>query len=211
MSTEKRFESDPSGTATRLPSTTTITFPSGSTNASGELKVELQGTSESVPVHGTMLFSNTPSVIRPADTAPYTAGDEISNDTDQADADYLEFSGVTRDGISGNGYIVKARLTKTNNNVTNATFRLYLFSVPPTMVGDNAPFVVSTGEILVGWFDFTFSTLGVYVAIGQSSGDGGPMAFNAPNGSLYGVLVATGAYTPASGETFTPELTIDPN
>ena len=148
---------------------------------------------------------------RPADTTAYASGDIVANSTTAGSVAALEFT-VARI-VGGTGMIRRAKLRKSNTNVTNAQFRLHLFSAAPTVTtaGDNSAFASNVAGVAgyLGSFDFTLAAIV----------NDGPHAIALPNvGSeinfvataqkVYGLLEARAAYTPASGETFTVELEV---
>lgn len=108
--------------------------------------------------------------------------------------------------------IRRARLHKTTTTATAATFTLYLFTSMPTLTnGDNGAFAIASAANLVG-------SIAIDMSSGAVAGSGSLMQFSAAaaigvdvkaiDGVLYGLLVATGAYAPGSGETFTATLEI---
>jgi hypothetical protein len=161
------------------------------------------------------------SITRPADTTAYAAGDAVSNSTSAptaiSAADVVDVNG-------GSGRIVEIALETNNATVTNGTFRVYVFNTSFTPNNDNAASdkVHANRAYLQGYADLPLLT-----ADGASAGsavtrvnesvaggdDGVPMHFVCASGDndLYIVLVATGAYTPASGQVFDIALTIEPD
>jgi hypothetical protein len=148
---------------------------------------------------------------RPSDTNAYALGDEVSNSTSQGSAAPLAFDAVT-ESPGGSGYLVKATLTTDNHVVTNGQFTLYLFDSIPTMVGDNAAWPIADADLdnYVGSYDFVLrASGGAGGAVAVSAGDPIPFACAAADDALYGVLVAQGAYSPASGQAFTVRLMVE--
>lgn len=142
------------------------------------------------------------SVTRPADTTAYASGDLVANSTTAGSVVPLAFYGATR-GPGLGAQIRRARVGKSGTSVTNATFRLHLFTASPTVgSGDNAAISISTGAAnYLGQIDVT---------VGQAFGDGAAgqatTEINFATSTLYGLLEARGAYTPASAEVFTVTL-----
>lgn len=158
--------------------------------------------------------NNLTTLTRPADTAAYTAGDEVSNATAQGSALPWVFAGAGS-GAGGSGYVVRAALSCSDKLNVSAIYRLFLYSSAPTMVGDNAAYNLLKAEFpgRIGYVD-----IGPMVtAVGASSDS----AFTdvdlrksyqcAADANLYGVLVVQGAYTPLSAETFQLSLTVERN
>jgi hypothetical protein len=158
---------------------------------------------------------------RPADTTAYTAGDAVNNSTTAPTL--LTLSDVVN-GLGGTGKIVEIMLVTNNATVTNGTFRVYIFNASYTPQADNA---VATGvaghaSSLQGYADLPILTAD---AAGSTSAvtrvnekvaggdDGVPMQFAcaATDNDLYALIVATGAYTPASGQSFTLSLVVEPD
>ena len=117
-----------------------------------------------------------------------------------------------------NDYEEDAGLTlrKSSTTLTNASFRVYLFNSNPGTftVGDNAAFNLSgalgipTVSGLIGYFDVVMTQSGTAGAVGfGASNTGNPLVGKPSTGtSMYFVIEASAAYTPASAETFTVEL-----
>lgn len=138
---------------------------------------------------------------RPSDTITYTVGDGVSNSITTPTA--IEFTNAAR-VAGGSGLIISAKLTKSSNTTTNASFRLWLFtSVPSNVPNDNAVFGISfvNRTSRIGYIDFTSFVAGTDCA--ESVVSGIQFAFKLAGGtSLFGILQALGAYPPISGEQF---------
>jgi hypothetical protein len=151
---------------------------------------------------------------RPADTTAYASGDLVANSTTAGSVTGLVFPLAVR--AAGEAVRVeRLRLRKSGAVLTNASFRVYLFRALPTLsVGDNAALNASSVlamddvQYLSGWFDVTMdrsATAGARGAGLPNSGSGITLS-PASGTSLYGLIEATAAYTPASGETFNATL-----
>ena len=156
------------------------------------------------------MFPNTQNIIagvrfaRPADATAYASGDIVANSTTAGSVVPVTLADVS----AGPGFpavIKRIRLLKSAASVTNATFRVHLFTVAPTVTsGDNAAIVIATGAAgYIGQFD---------IASMQTFTDGG-VGFVAADvvvrsQTVYALLEARGAYTPASAETFTLSLEV---
>lgn len=147
------------------------------------------------------------SFTRPSDTTAYASGDLVANSTTAASVVALEIENVAIEA-GGSARIERIRLTKTSTTTSGAAFRVHFFKVAPVTVtnGDNGAFSVSGTANYVGAFDVTVDrafTDGAY-------GTGLPMAGNSVNfecadgsTSVFALIEARGAYTPASAEVFT--------
>jgi len=148
----------------------------------------------------------TATFTRPADTTAYAAGDLVANSTTAGSVVAMSFANAARAAGKG-GKIVGARLAKSGTGLTNASFRLHLFtSVPGTITnGDNSALSTSGVADYIGALDVVVDRAFTDGAFGRS---GAPLSGNfleyvGATTTLYGLLEARGAYTPASGEVFT--------
>jgi hypothetical protein len=162
------------------------------------------------------LFTAAVAFNRPADTAAYLAGDRVADSTSAATV--LEFTNVAR-AIGEAVRIERVRLRKTGPSLTNASFRVHLFRLQPTVnVNDNGIFnasnVLALADIngYVGSVDITMDKAAVIGArgVGVPTAGTGITAEAAGQAShtlsLWAVIEALAAYTPVSGETFTLTL-----
>ena len=150
------------------------------------------------------------TMTRPADTTAYAAGDLVANSTTAGSVTGLVFSAAVR--LNENYRIEALRLRKSDPSLTNASFRVYICRALPTLtVGDNGAFnasgVLALDSIqhVIEWFDVTMARSGVAGAFGRGVPNiGGAVALSPvdPSTTLYGLIEATAAYTPASGEAF---------
>lgn len=155
------------------------------------------------------------SFTRPADTTAYAANDEVSNSTTQASAEALNFANVAK-GPTGSGYVVGGKLVTSGDTVASGSFRLWLFTAAPTMVGDNAPYGLlnSEREEIVGYLDFTLETEDTTAgdtAVAFNHASRIPFQCALGDADLYGVLVAEAAYTPGNAQTYYVELLCEDN
>lgn len=161
-------------------------------------------------------FTVSAAFNRPADTNAYTAGDRVANSTSAAVV--LELTGVAR--ATGEAIrIERLRMRKTGPSLTNASFRVHLFrTLPVVSVNDNGAFnaagVLALADIAgrIGSFDITMDYAAVIGAhgigvpakgAGQTCDAAGAVGHET---SIWAIIEATAAYTPASGETFTLTL-----
>lgn len=154
-------------------------------------------------------FRSSASFTRPADTTAYTAQDVVGPATTPA---LLEFNGINPQPGPALFEVKTARIV-TNLSTCTATFRLYLYHTSVTPIADNSPWTLLDANKAkrLGWIDFAAcSTAGTGSDSASSlwgPTDGSFTGITASdNGKVYGVLVATSGFTPASGQTFTVEL-----
>lgn len=152
------------------------------------------------------------SFTRPGDTNAYTSGDLVANNTTAGSVEAMELRGFA---VNNQGSFVIRRLTlrKSGTGVTNAQFRAHLFRADVTAAnGDNGAFSTSGAADYLGAFDITVDrafTDGAWGAgvpvVGQEFMVRLDPADTAQ--TIYALLEARGAYTPATSEVFT--LTAD--
>jgi len=149
------------------------------------------------------------SFVRPANATPYVSGYLVANNTSAGSVTPMTFS-LARVSTKG-GMIRRARLRKTGTSITNANFRLHLYSALPTSsVGDGAAWLSDKALNYVGAIDFTVDK----AFTDGAAGNGVPLVgseiiFTAD--TYYGLLEARGAYTPTSGETIDLSLELVQN
>jgi len=159
------------------------------------------------------------SFTRPADTTAYTASDLVANDTTAADVVAMAFR-IARGG--GSGVIWRARLISDTDAPTNKTVRLHLWSSDPVATaptnGDNGAMQIAAGieADYLGSIAIDLSTTNGDVHASGNVGSGVPLGttgilfdLGSADAVIYGLLEATGAFTPASGEVFTTFLEIE--
>lgn len=167
---------------------------------------------------GGKIVTPTTSTTRPADVTAYAVGDLVANSTTAASVVALSFTSAGRIA-SGNGAIVGASIQKSTNVTTSVALRLHLFTVVPTFVtsGDNTAMttvVVASAKGYLGYIDVPAFTGFSDVAWGSGAPDNsrGLIPFvAAATPTIFGVLEARGAFTPASAEVFTVFLGIMQN
>jgi len=153
----------------------------------------------------------TSTITRPADTTAYASGDLVANSTTAGSVAALQFAFPQAAGSTGD--IRAARLQKSGATATNAQFRLHLFTAAPTFTsaGDNSALgtvLVATDKGYLGYIDITAMTAASDCCFGMGAPDNarGSIPFTTTGTTLYGVLEARAAYTPASAEVFTVAL-----
>ena len=145
---------------------------------------------------------------RPADTTAYASGDLVANSTTAGSVTPLSFS-VGRAGYGGS--VRRVRVVKSGTTATNAAFRVHLYTTSPTAAnGDNGAWSTSGAAGYVGYLDVAASLAFTDGCSGVAAAAAGT-ELNYTSATLYGLLEARAAYTPASGETFTVSLELWPN
>jgi hypothetical protein len=152
------------------------------------------------------------SFTRPADTTAYAAGDLAANSVTAGSVTPMSWT-LQSTNIVGPFSLYRARLTKTTTSVTNASYRLHLYSALPAVAnGDNGAFSSTQAANYLGSIALDLTT-----TPGAKFSDGaaghGAMAAGAdanvrlPSGTtIYGLLEVLAAYTPGSAEIFTVTL-----
>lgn len=148
---------------------------------------------------------------RPADTTAYASGDLVANNVTAGSVVPMTFALGRANALGLGGQIRRARLRKTGTSVTNASFRLHLYSASPVPAnGDNAAWLTDKALNYVGAMDFTVDKAFTDGAAGNAvPAVGSEIIFTAD--TYYGLLEARGAYTPASAELFEVSLELMQN
>lgn len=156
-------------------------------------------------------------LTRPADTTAYAANDLVGAQTDAGVDNVIEITGATGSDAMALR-IERVRLAKSTNTTTNAQFRLHFFESRPTLgVGDNGALgaltalAVDSLRYYAGYVDVTINRAGNDAADG-AVGVAVPVVGTGltirPVGgtSVFIVIQALAAYTPASAEKFWPTI-----
>lgn len=160
------------------------------------------------PSHTNMVLKISPNAAftRPADTTAYASGDLVANSTTPGSVVPLQISLAAKS--SGQAYIRRVRLKKSGTSVTNASFRVHLYTAAPTVTnGDNGAWL-STESGYIGAFDVTVDKAFSNAAVGQGAPLVGTSVLfkGASSKNVWALIEARGAYTPASAEVFTLSL-----
>ncbi len=161
------------------------------------------------------IFEVQDTVTRPANTTAYTVGDAISdNATTATAAGYFALDLKTSAQGYGSVLFTDFTMHRSSNTVANAAIDVMLFTTAPAFAGfeDNAAIAITDAEMLeckgvvqfaagtstdgsAGWTNMitgcvqtTSKNIGVVLAENSSI--------------VYGIAVASGGFTPASGEIF---------
>ena len=146
------------------------------------------------------------TVIRPSDTTTYSTKDVVSDSTSAPTI--LTFSNMAR-ANNGGGNITKASVQANSaTGMLGTAFRLYLYSVAPTPINDNAqfPLLWANRSNKVGYIDFSA------LAIEGTGGDSCyaiatdfslPFKCASDDNSLYGIpMVSSAGAAPITSEIF---------
>jgi hypothetical protein len=152
---------------------------------------------------------------RPSDTNAYAAGDLVANNTVANSVTPMTFALSRATGMGG--IIRRLRMRKTGATITNASFRLHLYSISPTQdggaganTGDNAVWSTNQAATYVGSMDVTCDRAFTDGASGNGvPNTGSEIIFTAD--TYYGLLEARAGYSPASAEQLTLMLEVIQN
>jgi hypothetical protein len=157
------------------------------------------------------------TLTRPADTTAYAANDLVGAQTDASPNNVIEITGaVGSDAMALR--IERVRLSKSTNVTTNAQFRLHFVESRPALgVGDNGALgaltalAVDSMRYYAGYVDVTINRAGNDLADGSSGvavpAVGTGLTLRPVTGtSIFIVIQALAAYTPASAEVFWPTI-----
>ena len=142
------------------------------------------------------------SITRPANVTQYTAGNALAAATGNL---YLTFTGV---GTSNGQTVIidNVKVQSTASPTQKILVELWLFSVAPTGVADNAAFAVPTGEAfnndLATIIPVTPTYESTTLTILEAPNLNRHIELASADKNLYGMVKVLNAYTPVSGETF---------
>ncbi|MEM9450908.1 MAG: hypothetical protein AAGA75_20580 [Cyanobacteria bacterium P01_E01_bin.6] len=141
------------------------------------------------------------SFTRPNDASTYNPGDAIANST--SGASNLTFANAAR-VAGGNGY-VQGALLETSHKAFSNKLLLYLYSVNPTAVNDNAAFNQAPNANFITWITFDGAQIQTDGGSGSTVGyiDGlppnntwKPFVCGAGSTAIFGQLVTPDGFTP---------------
>jgi hypothetical protein len=152
-------------------------------------------------------------VITRVDANSYSLDDSTGNDaytSGGTSVRLLRLTSVLGSGQS-RGRIVKTKLVCNHATITNGVFRVYYFSAQIAQIADNAAWTLlyANRATLIGHsaaLTLVTEGSGSDAAIAQDVASEIPFV---GSDHLYAVIVAEGAYTPTSGETFYLEVAIE--
>lgn len=144
---------------------------------------------------------------RPADTTAYASGDLVANSTTAGSV--APITVPLGAGPAQKGMIRRVSLVKSNTSATNAAFRVHFYTAAGTITfanGDNGAWSTDRAANYLGYCDIAAMQAFTDGCSGQAAPAVGyeiNFRLGASVAQVYAVLEARGAYTPASGETFT--------
>lgn len=204
------ISADVSGSAHNVSAGEQTQFVALASGALGALALATEGNPAFVA--GELVATPSANFNRPADTTAYASGDLVANSTTAGSVTPLSWTAPRY--ATGGGQVRRVRLKKSGTTVTNAQFRVHLYTSSPTCAnGDNGAWSTNHSGYL-GSFDcdMTAATARVFTDSAWASGVpgvGSECGFDLASGStVYGLVQVLAAYTPASGETFTCELEV---
>lgn len=178
-------------------------------NGAGE-EVGSSAAPEAATTPGGLQTVGSTTIVRPANTTAYTAGDLVADNVTAANVTNFVFANAVRSAAEC-FRIERCRLRKSTALLTNASFRVYLFRAAQAVnVGDNGVLnnvgvlAMANVDNLVGWFDIVMDRAGVAGARGVGVPAVGPCIITQPAAgtSLYALVEVLGPYVPGSAETF---------
>jgi hypothetical protein len=190
-------------------SRTVNTLPAlGSAVSASSLPVVIASDQGTVPVKSGVTVTVSTSFTRPADTTAYAVGDLVANNVTAGSVVPLTFANVVRTA-GGGGMIRRMKLRASSTVLTNASFRLNLYTTAPATVtnGDNGVFSTSGVADFIGSIFVTLDRAFTDGAIGFGTAEIN-LDLPSSNTSIFGLLEAQGIYTPTSAETFAVDLDI---
>ena len=156
------------------------------------------------------------TLTRPADTVAYAVGDLVANSTTAGSVAAITLAAARVNG--GTGLIRRVRLSTNRTGLTGTElFRVHLFRNDPALgsgiaSGDNGVFSVNgVNAIHLGHADVVLDRVFRDGAKGIATpAVGSDILFDAGPATtgIFALIEARGAYTPASGETFTVALEV---
>lgn len=177
--------------------------------------VALAAGEEHIGEFGGKIVRVSATFTRPADTTGYTANDVVSNNA--STTTLMTLANAVR-VAAGSGYIVRARLETDKKSIT-PRFRVHLYNASnPTVSADNAAMQdkYADSSKRIAQFDLPAMTTAADTTNSDMSRAHDstlrvPIVAAAGATSIYAMLEALDAFTPASGESFTLTLWIDQN
>lgn len=147
-------------------------------------------------------------ITRPSDTTAYTAEDSVNATGGVTTC--LTFTVADNIPIyKGQSLQIKtAKLTTNSINVTNGSFRLYIYDQSVSGFVDNSPqpLLYDNKDKRCGYIDFTLATGGSGSDCSESIVTDCNISIRTESTAIYGILITKAAYTPASAQKFYVEL-----
>lgn len=159
------------------------------------------------------------SFTRATDTVTYAAGDLVANTTVAGTVTPMTFA-VSRFATGGGSIMIRrAKIVKSDGDLTNAQFRVHLYNTSNGVTnqgvsvagGDNTGYVATQVSNYLGFLSVTCQTSHSNGAVGWGGPNEG-MEMNAVLGAtqfgIQGLLEVRAAYVPSSGERFNVTLEV---
>lgn len=140
---------------------------------------------------------------RPNDTTAYASGDLVANNTTAGSV--VPLSLTLLNPSQTQAVVRRVKLLKSGTTATNGQFRVHFYSASPTVAnGDNGAWSSNKAANYYGSIDVTVSAFSDgCMGVGAATA-GAEVVINPVAGStIYCLLEARAAYTPAAQETFT--------
>jgi hypothetical protein len=155
--------------------------------------------------------SGVQTFTRPNDTTQYAAGDLVANDTTAGNVTALTWTIPA--GSKNVAKIVSVVMTKSDGaDVTGATFRVHFFATTPLAPanGDNGAFSPVVTACQANTYLGHSGTL-THQLGGDSLAQAAPSIplVGLTSDTVYGLIEATGTYTPAAQETFSVQFVVE--
>lgn len=146
----------------------------------------------------------TANFTRPANTTAYASGDIVANSTTAGSVVPMT---LAIDNLSNRGCMIRrCRVRKSGTSITTASFRIHFYKASPTVTnGDNAAWLSTEADDYIGSMDVTVDRAFSDGSVGNGGASYGAEIIHKSD-TLYALLEARSAYTPASGEVFTIEV-----
>lgn len=160
---------------------------------------------------GVLLSMPSSTFNRPNTNTAYSSGQLVANSTTNTSVVALSWAVARVAG--GTLRVARAKIKKSSNVTTNATFRLHLYGATPTITNGDGGAWLTTESTYFGGMDcatmeaFSDSAVGIAVP-NQGNAIGCALSSNT---TLFGLIEARGAYIPANTEVFTVILEALPN
>lgn len=153
------------------------------------------------------LWNPSASFTRPNNTTAYATGQLVANSVTAGSVVPLAIA-LGNQFPNGMTRLTRARLAKSSTSITNATFRVHLYETLPTPAnGDGGVWSTDQSAHWLGNIDISSMLAFTDGAAGTGSAPAGSEMFLRLAGkSVYALIAALGAYTPAANESFTLTL-----
>jgi hypothetical protein len=153
------------------------------------------------------------SFTRPNNTTAYAAGQLVANSTTAGSVAPMQFQ-IGGNSIPGMTRLTRVRLAKSGTTVANANFRVHLYGAQPTPAnGDGGTYTTDQAANYLGNISVDMTTVPGAShlsdgAVGQgAAAAGSELLIRLQAGrTIYALIEALAAYTPAANEVFTLTL-----